>query len=206
MGSVDIFSSHSDRYDNWFALHEDLYEAELSLLRQALPPFYRGIEIGVGTGRFAAPLGITMGLEPSETMAEKARERGISVIPGVAEILPFEDKSFDLVLMVTTICFVDNPLQALRESFRILQKEGNILIAFVPKESTLGMRYEENRQKSLFYQKAQFFSSQGIKDLLTHTGFRSPISFQTLMGENLETQILPGDDKGSFVCIRATKS
>jgi SAM-dependent methyltransferase len=50
-----------------------------------------GVEIGVGTGLFAVPLGILIGVEPSPRMAELARYRGIEVLENVAEELPFAD-------------------------------------------------------------------------------------------------------------------
>jgi len=42
-----------------------------------LPEGGTGIEIGVGTGRFASQLGIKLGLEPSKSMASLARQRGM---------------------------------------------------------------------------------------------------------------------------------
>ncbi|MGB3944604.1 MAG: methyltransferase domain-containing protein, partial [Methanothrix sp.] len=57
--------------------------------------------MGVGTGRFAAPLGISVGLDPSLPMMEVARKRGVLCVRGVAERLPFRDGAFDLLLMVT---------------------------------------------------------------------------------------------------------
>jgi len=68
----------------------------------------KGIEIGVGSGRFAVPLGIKTGVDPSPRMREIAQQKGVKVIDAVAEELPFENSQFELVLMVTTICFVDN--------------------------------------------------------------------------------------------------
>ena len=55
-----------------------------------------GLEVGVGTGRFAAPLGIHIGLEPSPAMAKLARARGVEVHSGVGENLPYEDDRFNL--------------------------------------------------------------------------------------------------------------
>ena len=66
------------------------------------------MEIGVGTGRFAEPLGFREGVEPSPAMAERARRRGLEVTDGVAENLPLPDATYDVALMVTTICFVDD--------------------------------------------------------------------------------------------------
>ena len=41
-------------------------------------------------------------------MADKASKLGIHVLPGIAENLPILNSTFDFVLMVTTICFVDD--------------------------------------------------------------------------------------------------
>ncbi|MDX9959582.1 MAG: class I SAM-dependent methyltransferase, partial [Spirochaetia bacterium] len=48
-----------------------------------------GMEVGVGSGNFAVPLGIGLGVEPSEEMARKAERQGIRVFRNVAEALPF---------------------------------------------------------------------------------------------------------------------
>lgn len=74
---TDPFDSHTDRYDTWFEHHPAIYESELNAIRQLLPPgFESGLEVGVGTGRFAAPLGIATGLEPSIKMGAVAPEAG----------------------------------------------------------------------------------------------------------------------------------
>ncbi len=65
--------------------------------------------MGVGTGRFALPPGITVGVEPALAMTSIARKRGIEVYEARAEELPFDNESFDFVVMVTTICFLRDP-------------------------------------------------------------------------------------------------
>jgi len=55
-----------------------------------------GLEVGVSTGRFAVPLGIRIGVEPANAMAEIARKRGIEVYDAKGEKLPFDDESFGL--------------------------------------------------------------------------------------------------------------
>ncbi len=49
-------------------------------------------------------------------MLKLAKERGIQVIQGVGEELPFRDGTFDFVLIVVTFCFVENPVNILREA------------------------------------------------------------------------------------------
>lgn len=83
------FVRHHRRYDEWFERHRAAYLSELLAARALLPWSGRGLEIGVGTGRFAAPLGVAFGLDPAAEMLGYARERGIGVVRAVAEALPF---------------------------------------------------------------------------------------------------------------------
>ena len=97
-----VFERHADAYDDWFVLHRTVYRAECERIRQALPaPDARTIEVGVGSGRFAAPLGIPIGIEPSVSLGRMACQRGIEVIRGVGEFLPLKNESCSSVLMVT---------------------------------------------------------------------------------------------------------
>jgi len=68
---------------------EHLNEYELEAIRSVIPVKGRGVEIGVGSGIFASSPGIKDGIEPSSAMREQARERGINVIEGIAENLPY---------------------------------------------------------------------------------------------------------------------
>lgn len=168
----EVFEGGADAYDRWFAAHRDVYEDELALLRRMLPPFGRGLEIGAGTGRSAVPLGISLGLEPSPAMGRMARGRGMEVIGGMAEHLPFCSGSFDLVLMVTAICFFCNVCRAFAEACRVLGPQGTILLAFIDREGELGTTYSAARETSRFLQEARFFSLDEVRAMLDAAGFR----------------------------------
>lgn len=148
MPRVTPFEQRVDRYEAWFERHRAVYESELEAIRALLPPG-RGTEVGVGTGRFAAPLGITAGVEPSASMRAVARQRGINAESGVAEALPYRDASFDVVLMVTTICFVDDLDASLQEAHRVLRPAGHLVIGFVDRASALGHDYEAHKAEPL---------------------------------------------------------
>ena len=207
MAKVEAFERHAEAYDEWFERHRDLYDAEIEAIRQLMPPAgVEALEVGVGTGRFAAPLGIRVGVEPSARMAARARSLGIEVHPGVAEDLPFPDGVFDLVLMVTTICFVDDPARALREAWRVLRPGGSIIVGFVDRESALGRRYAARRHESRFYRDATFFSTPEVLGLLGEAGFETARIRQTIFEEGERTAVAEGFGRGSFVAVRAVKS
>ncbi|QSG10618.1 SAM-dependent methyltransferase [Halapricum desulfuricans] len=97
------FEEHTDRYEQWFETHEAAYRSELAALERLVSPAGDGIEIGVGSGRFAGPLGVDVGIDPSAAMLGRARERGIKVVRGVAESLPFDAATFDTVLILPAV-------------------------------------------------------------------------------------------------------
>jgi len=208
MPKTKPFEKFYKEYEKWFEKFDKIYEAELEAVRKLLPPFKKAIEIGVGSARFSYPLGIKEGVEPSSKMAEIAEKKGIKVIKGYAENLPLKDNSYDLVLMITTICFVDEPLKSIKEIKRVLKKGGYAIIGFVDKNSNIGKFYEKHRTKSKFYKEATFFSSKEIIKMLKECGFKEIECRQTLFGETLQTattEIKSGCSEGAFVVIRAKK-
>jgi hypothetical protein len=50
------FNQNTIEYDQWFEKHLSVYQSEILAIQQVIPENKTGIEIGVGTGRFAAPL------------------------------------------------------------------------------------------------------------------------------------------------------
>ena len=179
-------------------------------VRALLPVQGLGLEIGVGTGRFAAPLGISVGLDPSRAMLAYAIERGVSSILGVAEALPFKDAVFDYGLVVTAICFVNDPKTMLNEAHRVLKSGAPLVIGFVDRSSRLGQHYLAHQAESVFYSEARFFSAVEVERLLGDRGFVDTAWRQTLSKPLNEIQeiepLCDGHGHGGFVVVRAVKS
>jgi SAM-dependent methyltransferase len=206
---ADLFSNNVERYEAWFLEYPLAYVSELHAVRALLPAGGNGFEIGVGTGRFAAPLGMTKGVEPSRSMADLARKKGIDVMAGVAERLPYPDESFDFALMVTTVCFLDDMELAFQEVRRVLRPSGSFVIGFVDRDSPLGKAYQARKEQSVFYREATFYSVRQITENLEQTGFSAFAFRQTLfkLPEEL-TEVEPvreGYGQGSFVVVRGVK-
>ncbi len=208
--TMNIFETEAQRYDLWFEKHPHIYKSEVAAIRTALPiPHNCCLEIGIGTGRFATPFGIIDGVEPAVAMRSIAESRGIDAIDGTAEKLPYDNESFNCALMVTTICFVDDPTQSCKEAWRILKPGGTFVVGFVDRKSFLGKIYESQKEKSLFYRNAHFFSAQEVAGLMTTAGFSDLQFRQTLfhLPENTKSTepVMSGHGEGGFVVISGRK-
>lgn len=208
--TTNPFEPSVDRYEQWFEMNRLAYAAELRAVASLLPRDGVGIEIGVGTGRFAVPLGIRLGVEPSQAMGSIARQRGIEVIQAVAESLPFADARFDFVLMVATLCFLDDPPLALREAYRVLKDGGSLIVAFIDRESRLGRQYQDRKAESVFYRDARFYSVDEVVELMESTGFEDRSCVQTLFQGRAQIRtpepVCPGHGQGSFVVLRTARA
>ena len=206
--SIVPFEKYTQTYEDWFEKHRFAYESELEAVK-ALLPKGKGVEIGVGSGRFAGPLGIKFGVEPSPKMREIAEKKEIEVVDGVAENLPYDNETFDYALMVTTLCFLDDVDVAFREIYRILKPEGHFINGFIDRESKLGKLYMQHKQENVFYRVAHFYSIDNVISHLTAAGFRDFDFRQTIFQDLNEIKsvelIKPGYGKGSFVVVKAKK-
>jgi len=210
MPKIGPFEKYAGRYEEWFERNRSAYQSELQAVKSLLPPRGTGIEIGVGSGRFAGPLGIQIGIEPSTAMAMVARQRGIQVVQAVAEALPFMDGTFDFALMVTTLCFLDDASLSFHEAHRVLKRGGVLLVGFINRESPLGRVYQRRKSESPFYAEASFYSVQEVVSLAESAGFKGVEFAQTIFGDLRSLQspeaVRQGHSEGSFVVLSARKS
>lgn len=204
------FETHYREYDAWFDEHANVYRAELLAIRAVLPDPGVWVEIGVGSGRFASELGISLGIEPAEGMAALARERSIEVLKGTAEAVPLPDGSIDAAFLITTLCFLDDVDRAFQETRRVLRPGGSVIIAFIPKNSRFGALYEESAASDRFYKHARFYTVSEVLLSLDKAGFDVVRTAQTLTGGPEAANEMPespaeGADRGSFVVLRARR-
>jgi SAM-dependent methyltransferase len=207
MGSVSVYDEHASEYDAWFDKHNLWFQSEVAAIQKVFPKTGKGIEAGIGSGRFAQALGIKEGVEPSEGMAALARQRGLKVLKGSVEDLPYEDESLDYVLMVTVDCFLDDLSKAFQEIHRVLKHRGSLIIGMIDKSSPLGTAYQEKKKDNVFYCEATFHTVEELTSALKKSNFNEFNYWQTLINilhETLE-EPQPGYGRGGFVVISAVK-
>ena len=204
---VEHFQRTAASYDAWYDTHPALYRTELAALRRAVPRRGRGLEIGVGTGRFASALSVRYGLDPSPGMLGLARSRGIRAVQGFGEALPFKPASFDFILIAFVIEFVDDVRGFLGEAAKVLRPSGTLVIGVIDRDSAWGRYFHSSSRARRFFHPP---SPPELVGILESVGLKFRASWQTLFGPppdlRREERPRPGFGQGGFVVFKARKA
>jgi ubiquinone/menaquinone biosynthesis C-methylase UbiE len=126
----DDFSKSYDR-SRRTGYHRMIDDLEL----EALAPYAKGarvLELGCGTGlileRIAPIAGEAIGIDFSEGMARRAKERGLEVRIGHIHALPFDEDRFDLTYAFKVLAHVPQVESAIREAVRVTRPGGLLLL------------------------------------------------------------------------------
>lgn len=169
------FEARATEYDAWFDSESGriIFAREVACLRKIMsPPTGRWLEVGVGTGRFAVALGVAEGVDPSASMRAMAERRGICAVDAVGECLPYADRSFDGVVMTTTLCFLADPAKSFKECHRVLKEAGRLVVGLIPADSAWGRLYAlKAAQGHPIYSAATFHTPEEVIDLGSGSGF-----------------------------------
>jgi SAM-dependent methyltransferase len=202
----DLFDAYADRYDLWYVKHADLYASEL----RAASAFdcRGGVEIGVGTGRFALPLGLRAGVDPSIAMLRLA-PKDLDLVAAVGERLPFRAGAFPCALIVVTLCFADDPARLVEEAAHVA---GKIVVCVVPRNSPWGIRYtREAVEGHPIYSRARFYAVSEVVEFGARLGMRLRRISATLGGDAereypVDSPDLSAAERYGFVCIELEKA
>jgi SAM-dependent methyltransferase len=171
-------------HDDW--INSGVGKTALSIQKDLLervwaPAFPQSVlEVGSGTGLFLewfSKLGHQVtGLEPSQSLLESARKRlpeRIALNRGFAEHLPYDDNEFDTVALITTLEFVEDPEEALREALRVARR--HVLLGVHNKYSLMtGQRLLDRFRKHATLGHARLFSVFELQRL-THEALSGPV-------------------------------
>lgn len=143
----------------------------------------RVLDVGTGDGTYAIEAAshgaIVTALDSEQSMLEAARtraaRRGLSVTfrRGYAEALPFEDRSFDIVLEVTALCFAPEALTAVREMARVLAPGGRLVLGELGRHSVWAAeRQVRGWLGAPTWRHARFWSRRELALLVEDAGLR----------------------------------
>ncbi len=180
------FEEYTLQYDNWFdGKGKEIYLKEVWALCGFIPKG-RGVEVGIGTGRFAEILNLSFGIDPSLGSLRIAKGRVKNLVCGYAEALPFKKEVFDFVLVVVSICFFDDVQMAFYEISRILKTGGKLIIGFVPRNTCLGEFYVfRGIGGHRFYRYAKFFTEDEVESIALLHGFKKIKTLYLFTGKGL---------------------
>ena len=134
--SSEHFAAIAERYD---ALRSQLFEEALALLvREGDLAGRRVLDLGCGTGRFAAALSerhrcTVVGVDPSPEMLAVARKRegAVTWLEGRAEAIPLEDAAVERAFLQTVVHLIEDRDAACAELRRVVEPEGIVALLTV---------------------------------------------------------------------------
>lgn len=141
------------------------------------------LDIGCGTGNYTLELlrrnvraiGIDSAFDMVMFAKNKITANGFKplLVVGSAEQLPFKDNSFNSVLEVTALCFIEHTEAVIKESFRVLKPKGTITIGELNRFSYWAfLRRLKGLLKKSIYRQARFFTIKELSRLLETAGFK----------------------------------
>lgn len=161
-------------YEAWFSTirgrYADRLEKKVIADLVKIRPGDKVLDVGCGTGHFSVYFksmgGEVTGLEPAPEMLAEAKklygDRGIKFMQGNAQALPFADRSFDLVTMITVLELLDDPKKALDEAFRV--SKGKIFLGILNRESIINRQRQKANEG--IWRQVHFYTLPEIKAFL----------------------------------------
>lgn len=205
-----------NEYDDWYQTPRGRWigETEYRLLHTLLAPApgERLLDVGCGTGyfsrRFARSGSTVTGVDADPAMlriAQAQASRDERYLAGDARALPFPDRSFDLAISVTALCFIHEQRQALAEILRVTRRR--FVLGLLNRHSLLYLQKGRGGGRGA-YRGAHWHTAAEVRALLTglpvqNVTLRTAVLIPTgsrlaRLGERLLGDRIPG---GAFLVV-----
>lgn len=165
-----IFDEEAVNYDEWYKTRKGVFIDEIET--KCLFDLFKAkkgmkvLDVGCGTGIFSiklAKLGCrVVGIDISDKMLEKAKEKAmvenldIEFLKMDACKLDFADETFDAAISVAVLEFVLDYSKFLDEMFRVVKKNGRIVVGTINKDSKWGKLYKSEAFSNTVFKHASF--------------------------------------------------
>lgn len=166
-------------YESWFETAEGrraerLEKALLEQMLGTLAPAGSLLEVGCGTGYFSRWLAgqgwRVSGLDISAAMLAQAKG-DLALVLGEALSLPFPDRAFDVVAIITALEFLPDPEEALSEAWRVARR--GLLLGVLNRLGPMAwMRQIQGRLRPTIYSAARFYSPGQLVRLVRQSAGR----------------------------------
>lgn len=159
------------RYENWYHSTGQMAANQEKRLIQAIISQFDGVhtilDVGCGTGYFTnwykqldlVPFGLDRSIH---MLGEGLRTHPVDCCQGDASELPFDSNAFDLLSYITTLEFLTQPDQALKEGVRVARK--GLILGVINRHSLLGWRYRHKGGPT--WDNARFYTVWELVQLL----------------------------------------
>ncbi len=177
-----LFNRISHRYDRWYATPRgriiDAAQKELIFDLARVLPGEKILDLGCGTGNYSLEMArrgsLVTGADISDGMLSEAKRKaealGLSIdwVQADCTDLPFASGTFDAVVTVTALEFVNDPRGALLEGMRVLKPGGRIVAGVLTRNSAWGRHYQEEgeRNPDSVFASARLFTKPELTGLL----------------------------------------
>ena len=142
------------------------------------------LDVGCGDGTNAMEVsrrgGNAFGLDRSLPMLTAAKTRAdlsdatTQFCQGTGDSLPFRDSSFDLVLAVTVLCWLPEPIAALKEMNRVLRPGGTLVVGELGRWSLWALvRRLRGLMGSRSWRGCHFWTVKELARVLARAGLRA---------------------------------
>jgi ubiquinone/menaquinone biosynthesis C-methylase UbiE len=183
------YDTFSENYENGRdrGYHKMLDDLEASIVLQYTKKHHSILEVGCGTGlilkRVSPFVAKSIGVDISEGMLLKAKEKGLDVYCCSAELMPFENDTFDIAYSFKVLPHIENIDSTLKEISRVLKPNGIAVLEFYNPNSIRGFLKKIKKPTSI---------TTDVKDTQIFTRYDSLKDIKNLTKESWKLEGIHG--------------